>query len=55
MIVIDYGSQYNQLIVRRIRELSVYAELISPDDLRTTLILMKSSDLFLSGGPNSAL
>ena len=31
ILVIDFGSQYNQLIVRRVRESGVYSELISPD------------------------
>ncbi len=52
MIVIDYGSQYNQLIVRRIRELSVYAELISPDDL-DHVNFDEVIGFILSGGPNS--
>ena len=52
IIVIDYGSQYNQLIVRRIRDLNVYAELIHPDDLKT-LDLDDILGFILSGGPNS--
>ena len=52
ILVLDYGSQYNQLIVRRIRELGVYAELMHPEDLD----LNQLSDvigIILSGGPNS--
>lgn len=30
-LVLDFGSQYNQLIVRRIREMGVYATLVSHD------------------------
>ncbi len=52
IIVIDYGSQYNQLIVRRIRDLNVYAELIHPDDLKT-LDFDEILGFILSGGPNS--
>jgi GMP synthase (glutamine-hydrolysing) len=33
IIVLDYGSQYNQLIVRRIRDLGVFASLVHPEDL----------------------
>ena len=52
IVVLDFGSQYNQLIVRRIRDLSVYAELIHPDDFN----MNQTDDILgfiLSGGPNS--
>ncbi|PKK96528.1 MAG: GMP synthase (glutamine-hydrolyzing) [Tenericutes bacterium HGW-Tenericutes-3] len=52
IIVLDYGSQYNQLIVRRIRDLGVYSELIHPDDFnKEDLSFIKG--IILSGGPNS--
>lgn len=52
IVVLDFGSQYNQLIVRRIRDLSVYAELIHPEDFK----IEHTEDILgfiLSGGPNS--
>lgn len=49
--VIDFGSQYSQLIARRVRELGVYSELVP---YTTPLaILKKSRGIILSGGPNS--
>lgn len=54
IVVLDFGSQYNQLIVRRIRELGVYAEL-HPYDV-TAAVLGTMPDLrgiVLSGGPRS--
>src|SRR3989339_20308 len=52
ILVLDYGSQYNQLIVRRIRELGVYAELLHPEDLDLDQ-LKDVMGIILSGGPNS--
>lgn len=52
ILVLDFGSQYNQLIVRRIRDLGVYAELIHPDEFEG-IKLDDVIGLILSGGPNS--
>ena len=52
VIVLDYGSQYNQLIVRRIRDLGVYAELIDPQEFNFSDI-QNVKGIILSGGPNS--
>lgn len=49
--VLDFGSQYSQLITRRIRELSVFAELL-PWDTEVSQ-LQDYSAIILSGGPNS--
>ncbi|MEW5693862.1 MAG: glutamine-hydrolyzing GMP synthase [Candidatus Hydrogenedentota bacterium] len=48
--VIDYGSQYSQLIVRRVRELGYFVKLYQPDDINT---LNSVSAVILSGGPKS--
>ena len=53
IIVLDYGSQYNQLIARRIREFGVFSELrshkITADEVRA----INPIGIVLSGGPNS--
>ncbi|MBX2996986.1 MAG: glutamine-hydrolyzing GMP synthase [Caldilineaceae bacterium] len=52
--VLDYGSQYSQLICRRVREANVYAELISWDQAATKLPQYTNLvGVILSGGPNS--
>jgi GMP synthase (glutamine-hydrolysing) len=52
--VLDYGSQYSQLICRRVREANVYAELISWDQAESRLAQMPDlAGIILSGGPNS--
>lgn len=54
IIVLDYGSQYNQLIVRRIRDIGVYSELL-PNEITAEKIKSDKSivGIVLSGGPNS--
>ncbi len=51
--VLDYGSQYSQLICRRVREASVYAEMISWDRAAERLPQIKLKGIILSGGPAS--
>ena len=53
IIVLDYGSQYNQLITRRIREIGVFSELISHKISAAELKAMAPAGIILSGGPNS--
>jgi GMP synthase (glutamine-hydrolysing) len=48
--VIDYGSQYSQLIVRRIRELGYFSRLYRPDELTA---IGSPAGVILSGGPRS--
>ncbi|MBQ9327450.1 MAG: glutamine-hydrolyzing GMP synthase [Solobacterium sp.] len=54
IIVLDFGSQYNQLIARRIREFGVYSEL-HPGDMKLADILAMGDvkGIVFSGGPNS--
>jgi GMP synthase (glutamine-hydrolysing) len=53
IVVLDYGSQYSQLICRRVRETQVYAELISWDRAEEALARLRPVGIILSGGPNS--
>ncbi len=49
--ILDFGSQYSHLIVRRIREMGVFAELVSPDFELAKLA--DSRGIILSGGPQN--
>lgn len=53
IIVLDYGSQYNQLITRRIREFGVFSELMSHRITAEEVKAMNPKGIILSGGPNS--
>ena len=51
--VLDFGSQFAQLIARRVRELDVYSELLPHDTPFTELERRGTRAIILSGGPNS--
>jgi GMP synthase (glutamine-hydrolysing) len=51
--ILDFGSQYSQLIARRIREQNVYSELLRFDTTAETLRRRKPAGIILSGGPSS--
>ncbi|MEQ1875321.1 MAG: glutamine-hydrolyzing GMP synthase [Bdellovibrionia bacterium] len=51
--VLDFGSQYTQLIARRLREIGVYSEIFPYDISLEKLGEMKPSGIILSGGPSS--
>ncbi len=54
IIVLDYGSQYNQLISRRIRECGVYSDLLPHTTTAKEILEMSNvKGIILSGGPNS--
>jgi len=51
--VLDFGSQFAQLIARRVRELDVYAELLPYDTPLEELVQREVKGVILSGGPTS--
>jgi GMP synthase (glutamine-hydrolysing) len=53
ILILDFGSQYTQLIARRIRETNVYSELHSWDVSEQFIRDFKPAGIILSGGPNS--
>ena len=53
ILVLDFGSQYTQLIARRLRELSVYSEIVPFNTPVETLRARSPMGIILSGGPKS--
>ena len=54
IIVLDFGSQYNELIARRIREFGVYSELLPGSTTLAEIQAMPEvKGIIFSGGPNS--
>jgi GMP synthase (glutamine-hydrolysing) len=51
--ILDFGSQYAQLIARRVREKGVYSELVRPDIPAEQLKKLNPKGIILSGGPSS--
>jgi GMP synthase (glutamine-hydrolysing) len=51
--IIDFGSQYTQLIARRVRELSVFSEIVLPNVTPAEIRHNQVAALILSGGPAS--
>ena len=54
ILILDFGSQYTQLIARRIREIGVYCEIWPWDVTEQEIAEFKPHGLILSGGPDSA-
>ncbi len=55
VIIVDYGSQYTQLIARRIREQHVYCEIVPPWVETARVRSAQPRALVLSGGPASVM
>lgn len=53
LIILDFGSQYSELIARRIRETQVYSEVLSYRTTAEQLRQLNPRGIILSGGPNS--
>jgi GMP synthase (glutamine-hydrolysing) len=53
VVVLDFGSQFAQLIARRVRELNVYSELLPHDTPWAEILRRRPKGIILSGGPRS--
>ena len=53
IIIIDFGSQVTKLIARRIREYSVFAEILTLKDLKKKNVFQNVKGVILSGGPST--
>ena len=53
ILILDYGSQYTELIARRIRELNVYSEVVPHTISVESIKQKKTKGIILSGGPSS--
>lgn len=53
ILILDFGSQYTQVIARRIRECQVYSEIIRFDTPAAEIAALQPNGLILSGGPAS--
>lgn len=53
IIILDFGSQYNQLIGRRIREMGVYSEILPYNTPLQDILAKQPKGIILSGGPSS--
>ena len=53
ILILDFGSQYTQLIARKVREQSVYCEILAPGTPVSALRAARPKGVILSGGPES--
>jgi GMP synthase (glutamine-hydrolysing) len=53
IVILDFGSQYTQVIARRIRECNVYSTIVRFDTPASEIAAMNPKGLILSGGPSS--
>jgi len=53
IVILDFGSQYTQVIARRIRECNVYSTILRFDTPAVKIAALKPSGIILSGGPSS--
>ena len=55
ILILDFGSQYTQLIARRVREIGVYCEIWAWDHAPTEIAAFAPNGVILSGGPESVV
>ncbi len=53
ILILDFGSQYTQLIARRVREMGVYCEIVPFHEALEKIVERQPKGVILSGGPNS--
>ena len=53
ILIIDFGSQVTKLIARRVRELGVFSEIITPDQAQILKDFENIKGIILSGGPST--
>ena len=53
ILILDFGSQYTQLIARRVREIGVYCELVPYDVNPYFIEKFNPNGIILSGGPDT--
>ena len=53
VVILDFGSQYTQLIARRVREFNVFSEILPPDSSIQEILEHNPKAVILSGGPSS--
>ena len=53
IVILDFGSQYTQVIARRIRECNVYSQILRFDTPAKEIAALKPRGIILSGGPSS--
>ena len=53
VLIVDFGSQVTKLIARRVRELGIYSEIITPNDIKKLKDYRNVKGFILSGGPST--
>jgi len=53
IFILDFGSQYNQLIARRVREKNVFCRIVGHDTPASEIKKLSPKGIILSGGPAS--
>src|ERR1700683_1698812 len=53
VLIVDFGSQYSQLIARRVREQNVFCQIVRPDLTAERVAALKPQGLIFSGGPST--